>query len=256
MVAPFKPRLMPVPAADRPKAVRLAISGTEWPIIENGLAWLKNLGILNDTQVAGFPELASRAAREMSRVAGRPVLSRLNEEIRESMSRGEGTVEWRARLAEIADIQAHLAETIQRTATHRAYHEGLDEIVKSPGLEDAFPFWEYHATGDNRTRPEHQEMDGKVFHRDSPMAFKAKQLVSDWNCRCTMIPLSREDAEAAGIEPGQGGPIGQADKDTDVDDETEMEALQAKLAAANQEEKAVREKIAAFTKTDILDLLR
>jgi len=242
MVAPFKPRLMPVPAADRPKAVRLAISGAEWPIIENGLAWLKNLGILNDTQVAGFPELASRAAREMSRAAGRPVLSRLNEEIRESMLRGEGAVEWRQRLAEIADVQAHLAETIQRTATHRAYHEGLDEIVKSPGLEDAFPFWEYHATGDNRTRPEHQEMDGKVFHRDSPMAFHAKQLVSDWNCRCTMIPISREDAEAAGIEPGQGGPIGQEGKDTDVEDETAID-------------RETRRQAEEFKRTDVIDLL-
>ena len=276
MVAPFKPRLMPVPAVDRPDPAdptaaaagdyvldrsapitrRLAVSGSSWAVIENGLSWLKNQSILNPSQVAGFPELASRAAREMSSVAGGPILSQLNEQVRESMARGEGAVEWRKRLEEIANLQAHLAETIQRTATHRAYHEGLDEITRTPGLEDAFPFWEYHATGDNRTRPEHQAMDGKVFHRESPMATQAKALLAEWNCRCTMIPISREDAEAAGIEPGQGGPIGQEGKDSDVEPDTELDvanlgpkSLQKLLAMERQlaaEAATIKEKLAKF----------
>jgi len=253
IVAPFKPRLMPVSPEDRPApadpkdATQVAsftkrqLSAGTWPIIEAALSWLKNSSILSPSHVAGFPDMARRAAREMTNVSGRPAISKLNEEIRESLARGEGAVEWRQRLEGIANVQAHLAETIQRTATHRAYHEGLDEITKTPGLEDAFPFWEYHATGDNRTRPEHQAMDGKVFHRDSPMAAHAKQLVSEWNCRCTMIPISREDAEAAGIEPGQGGPVGQEGQDTDTEEGTAVDPA----SPVNE-----------FLGTNVIDLLR
>lgn len=247
-MAPFAPKVIPVPAADRPEPVVIRqLSTLTYPQLDKGLAWLAKREVIAPNEVAGFPENAKETARTMSRVAGRPVMDKLNEAVRESMRAGEGAELWRKRLGEIANLQASLAETIQRTATHRAYHEGLEEVVKTPGMENAFEFYEYHATGDNRTRPEHQAMDGKIFHRDSAMAAKAKELLSDWNCRCTMVPMTREDAEEYGIAPGQEGP-----KVKPEGDETPEEKPQdlAKLLAEERrliaEAQTIQEKLAAF----------
>lgn len=176
------------------------------PIFEQALRWLLEQSILTPKEVAGFPKEAKLRARTMSEVQGAPAIDRLNEAVRESLKAGEGAELWRERMKGLADLENNLTEVIQRTATHRAYLEGQDEVIRSNALEDVFEFYQYFATDDGRGRKTHVALDEKVFHRDSPMAKLSSKLLAEWNCRCSRVAITREDAEAIGIEPGQEGP--------------------------------------------------
>lgn len=61
------------------------------------------------------------------------------------------------------------------------------------------PYLMYSATGDDRTRETHAELDGIVKRADSK--FWDKYMPSwGYNCRCDAIPLSKEKAEEIGID--------------------------------------------------------
>jgi len=53
-------------------------------------------------------------------------------------------------------------ETVLRTNTNRAATEGLAETLREPKVQAFVPLVEYSATGDNRTRPTHQGLDGYI----------------------------------------------------------------------------------------------
>ena len=88
-------------------------------------------------------------------------------------------------------------ETVLRTNTNRAATEGLAETLREPKVQAFVPLVEYSATGDNRTRPTHQAMDGYVgtiemFDRQGlgpPGGFA---------CRCSLLPVPAARAYAKG----------------------------------------------------------
>lgn len=55
---------------------------------------------------------------------------------------------------------------------------------------DVLPYLEYVTAGDSRVRPEHAELDGKVFRVDDPV-INTIYPPNGWGCRCMMV--SRED---------------------------------------------------------------
>jgi uncharacterized protein with gpF-like domain len=80
----------------------------------------------------------------------------------------------------------------------------LQQITDKPVVAELFPYWLYECTADSRSRASHVAMNGKVAHRDSPLADQMQVLIDEYNCRCTMIPLDREDALAKGIDDDTG----------------------------------------------------
>jgi SPP1 gp7 family putative phage head morphogenesis protein len=111
-----------------------------------------------------------------------------------------GHDEWQDHISQFVDFSAYESETVQRTFSKRAMLSSTTETLKDPALAAAFPYTQYHATMDSRTRPEHAAMDGKIFRNDSPEYQKAMELLSDWNCRCGSSFLSAEDAFNAGYK--------------------------------------------------------
>lgn len=66
---------------------------------------------------------------------------------------------------------------------------------------DVTPYLMYSATGDERTRESHMKLDGVVKRADSK--FWDKFTPSwDYQCRCDVVPLSKEDAQEIGITKG------------------------------------------------------
>jgi len=79
-------------------------------------------------------------------------------------------------------------ETVLRTNTNRASTEGLAETLREPKVQAFVPLVEYSATGDNRTRPTHQAMDGYV----GTMEMFDRQGIAPpggFSCRCGLIPV-------------------------------------------------------------------
>jgi SPP1 gp7 family putative phage head morphogenesis protein len=207
MVTPFAPQLnAEVPTSKRPAPIR-ELDLDMWPAARNALDWLSD-------QITQFPNrLANLVSREQVKAAthGADVdarfLDRLNRELAESIAKGEGRDAWRERLAAIVETKAGFDETISRTATHRSYLEGQREIQREPVIADVFPYRQYFATMDNRVRPEHAAMNGKIYHKDSSLARQAESLLDSWNCRCSEIVMTEDEALRIGVSPG-GRPVG------------------------------------------------
>ncbi|NTV98646.1 MAG: minor capsid protein [Chlorobiaceae bacterium] len=82
---------------------------------------------------------------------------------------------------------------IYRTETALAF--GAAQFARLQEIRDKFPFWEYSAILDQRTRPSHRALDGKIFLATNaefwpPLGF---------NCRCTVILLTKAQAQRKGI---------------------------------------------------------
>lgn len=225
-MAPFFPKLIALPPgapkSARPQAIRptrklflaaaaLANDGisdddstTFWPQIKSAVDWLRGRQVLSDRQLSRLitdSEAGGLAAADQQRTA---LNDRLNRAIQDSILSGDSHASWQGRSKQIVDLTAREAEAIGRTFTHRAYHEGLKEIAEEPAIRDEFPYVQWMATHDTRVRPEHLTLDGKVAHVGSPLHQKFETEIGAWNCRCSLVPLTREDAVAAGIDDNTG----------------------------------------------------
>ncbi|EBT2028284.1 phage head morphogenesis protein, partial [Salmonella enterica] len=70
---------------------------------------------------------------------------------------------------------------IYNVNTRVAYNAGRYAQMMSDA--DAFPFWQYVAVMDGRTRPEHARLHGLVFRYDDPF-WRWFYPPNGWQCRC------------------------------------------------------------------------
>lgn len=180
------------------------VRNVSWPQIEAATDWLLRQRILTPDQLRRLESLATAQAIDATADFASGLDDRLARELRESLALGEGSVAWGERISRVVDVTAAEAETIGRTYTHRAYNTGLESAMDHPLIQDEFPYLLYETTGDSRTRPAHAAMGGKVAHRDSPLAGQMRALVDEYNCRCTLIPISRDEALSRGIDDDSG----------------------------------------------------
>jgi len=79
-----------------------------------------------------------------------------------------------------------------------AYAGGRYAQLTHPDVARARPFWQYRTAGDNRVRPTHQAMNGRVFPSDSPV-WQTWFPPNGHRCRCGVESLSRGELEARGL---------------------------------------------------------
>ena len=72
------------------------------------------------------------------------------------------------------------ADTLGRTAMKQAYAAGHFQRYQ----ENGYKGWVYLSVCDERTRPWHLALHGRVFLFGSPEEAMAKQVMSEYNCRC------------------------------------------------------------------------
>lgn len=94
-------------------------------------------------------------------------------------------------------------ETIFRTNIQTAY--GLGQLESLREVAEDFPFWQYSAINDERTRPSHALLDGDVYPADHRFW---REHFPPWgyNCRCDVIPLLPEQAAEHEIRTDDGPP--------------------------------------------------
>ena len=88
------------------------------------------------------------------------------------------------------------AEFMLRTHGFQAY--AVSRHQQQMETADIFPYWKYVTVGDNRVRPGHAALDGKVLRADDPW-WKTHYPPWEWGCRCIVESLDEEDAQAIGI---------------------------------------------------------
>lgn len=178
-----------------------ATAAYKFPRIEEGV---KFLAARNVVTVDQWQKLA---AREKVRTVYLPganttVVNKLRTALSESFRDGESLTDFRKRIVGVTDASKFQVETLFRTQTKQAYLDGVTTILDNPRVGARFPAVLYQATRDNRTRPLHADWDGRIIGVDSPEYATAKALQAEYNCRCTLIPLTERRAREMGWTGG------------------------------------------------------
>jgi len=102
---------------------------------------------------------------------------------------------------------AHL-ETVFRANVQTAYADGHEALASNPVVAAVFPYQEYYATHDARTRPEHLALEKLglngtgVYRRDDPF-WEAFTPPWGFNCRCAVNLLTIRAAADRGVKEAQ-----------------------------------------------------
>ena len=95
------------------------------------------------------------------------------------------------------------SELVMRNATQASFAGGRYSAEWAPEWQQITPYWRYYATLDDRTRPEHAAMHGRVFRKDDAAARHYLPPTSH-NCRCMAIFLTLAEVEEAGYPISRG----------------------------------------------------
>lgn len=94
-------------------------------------------------------------------------------------------------------------ENVFRTNIQTAYNAGRYQQMAQVARER--PWWRYVAVDDDRVRPSHRAMHGKVFPADSPV-WSTWFPPNGYQCRCTVENLSQRQMERYGLHPEEQDP--------------------------------------------------
>lgn len=86
------------------------------------------------------------------------------------------------------------AERIVKEEIFRAISAARYKEMTTESELEQFPYWEYHAVGDQRTRSTHQALDGITLPANDPF-WKDHYPPWDYGCRCTVLQISELAAQ-------------------------------------------------------------
>ncbi|ELL1287589.1 minor capsid protein [Salmonella enterica] len=100
-------------------------------------------------------------------------------------------------------LMPYRLETIFRTNVQSAYAAGRYRWMMSTVKER--PYWQYIAVMDDRTRPAHAALNGRIFRWDDPI-WQTLFPPNGYNCRCYVRALTQAqvDAHPVGVESSEG----------------------------------------------------
>lgn len=86
--------------------------------------------------------------------------------------------------------------TIYRVNMQSAYSAARYQRMRDN--VDNRPYWQYSAVGDERTRPAHLALNGKIYRYDDPF-WATFYPPNGFNCRCSVIALGERDLQRRGM---------------------------------------------------------
>ena len=154
--------------------------------------------VLPEEYYEHLPEEARARAFTVSHLASLEQIKAVLDSLRDALDGGDSFEMWRDAFGDPGLGDAHL-ETIYRNAMQNAYNAGRWRQQ----TENAFarPILMYDAVDDSRTRPEHAALDGFMAPVGDPV-WASIYPPNGHRCRCAVISLTREQAEARGFAPG------------------------------------------------------
>lgn len=112
---------------------------------------------------------------------------------------GQINVDSQGNAKKVATGGQHRLETIYRTNVAAAYEAGRQQVIFNDRDDDPFGYLMYSAIMDNRTRPTHKALHGKVMAKSDP-AWSSISPPNGYNCRCTIVELTQGQIDRYGYK--------------------------------------------------------
>lgn len=112
---------------------------------------------------------------------------------------GQINVDSQGNAKKVATGGQHRLETIYRTNVAAAYEAGRQQVIFNDRDDDPFGYVMYSAIMDNRTRPTHKALHGKVMAKSDP-AWSSISPPNGYNCRCTLVELTQGQVDRYGYK--------------------------------------------------------
>lgn len=112
---------------------------------------------------------------------------------------GQINVDAQGNAKKVATGGQHRLETIYRTNVAAAYEAGRQQVIFNDRDDDPFGYVMYSAIMDNRTRPTHKALHGKVMEKSDP-AWSSISPPNGYNCRCTIVELTQGQIDRYGYK--------------------------------------------------------
>jgi SPP1 gp7 family putative phage head morphogenesis protein len=205
MLSPWQPRVNTYAdgaAKEETEGIKaLADSPYRFPWIESAVEFLQDQGVISAGDFAKMAQADRRAVDAESAMDSPKRLRRLSKQLADSIERGDDLRTFSAAIKDETALSRSQTETLYRTMTKRGYTAGFDVSMKSPVVAAEFPAVLFTATPDARVRDDHWDLDGVVVMRSDARAYRAlRKAADDYNCRCSLIPLSAAEAAQRGVK--------------------------------------------------------
>jgi len=162
----------------------------------------------------GFVDLATvdyqatAAAFTASGLSSLSLVARLQKDLATAISEGQSLGSFKAQVSTKLKeaLSDNRLELIYRINVHQAYMAGRWEGINES--KDDYPYLQYDALDDGRSRPAHQALDGVVYPVDSPF-WSGHYPPNGFRCRCNVRQVSRESLDRKGLKVSQAKPKNQ-----------------------------------------------
>lgn len=183
-----------------PKTTAGRRENTTYTFLDDALDYLRNLDVLGGRQYAALSRIEKLKTVGSSTVSSARTAGQLHRALTDAMKAGEGVDDFRQRIKGVVNLARADSERILRTHTKTAFVDGMTKTLEKPHIDSAFGYVLYVATHDGRTRDSHRDLDGFVVKVGTREFRVIKAALTDWNCRCSLIPLNEQQAKKRTIK--------------------------------------------------------
>ncbi|MEG0854772.1 MAG: phage minor head protein [Angelakisella sp.] len=170
------------------------------------------------------------------------VVKAFHAKLTEAIANGTTLREFRQEMNELLTAKGYeptdpwAMENVFRTNLQTAYSVGAYQEMTSPAVRRNRPYWQYDAVNDDRTRPAHEALDGKVYPADDPI-WDTIYPPNGFRCRCSVSTLSQRELEQQGLTvetqpPGIVPDTGFATNPAKIQFQPDLEGFPPSLVAA------------------------
>jgi SPP1 gp7 family putative phage head morphogenesis protein len=171
--------------------------------MEASAAFWKDKVLLGPGKFSQLSNEAKIRAFGISGIAKGDELTTVFNALQQAIEKGISFSEFKKQCAEIfarrgwTGLREWRVQNIFRTNIQTAYNSGRWQSQKQTA--GTFPYLQYNAVNDRRTRPTHKAMDGKVFPVDHPF-WDTWYPPNGYRCRCSTLSLTEKQVKRLGLQ--------------------------------------------------------
>ena len=143
---------------------------------------------LHDSALAKATTIARLSSLEMTKD--------IYQSLETAMREGKGFNQWKK------DLLGEFERKGWVFGKDNAISRGIDGNLRYQRMRDNVdnrPYWQYSAVGDERTRPAHLALSGKIYRYDDPF-WATFYPPNGFNCRCSVIAIGERDLKRRGMD--------------------------------------------------------